>query len=823
MKTRIAPVLGLTLLASFAPPALAAPCSAPTALSASASATAGPKLKAWLKKNLTPDKIAAAVSVAGKIATVAGEPQIGAPAAVAEAIYDLVTGKDEQDSSAMQTPRDDFDVLGPLGPATLSSYSYTGLVFTDPDLQALAQSIAVDGAELYANRQALVPAVQRYYGALAAGDPVATSFTETLSAGLADDFAGDTELASPGSEVSLTCSGTKPFDQLTHDSCFAHTFADLPDGIVGATLEIRLAADGLACNDTISLQASSDGSSLAWSRRIGSNCLGDQIPGLLSYGWGNGNAETLFLDLSALPNADGSTTDLLALIDADDRLDVRVNNDTGCDYAVLHVSYLDGAQAGKTYSEIQREQVVELVQSGAASAMDLAEGLEALAVYAAAQGIEISQADVDAFEADVVANGLPATELAVLQEMGATADEIQDATQVEVDALTSIEPFEGTWPAEDLLQVLAYQIRAGEALSPVASLPADFPLTNQVGPIDCQGTSFEGSLGVAVSCDAGVVGIEILTGSGQIIIKPIQQETEDLRAAWIAVGLDDIDSDALPVHAQLLGSSTYFTGADAYAAEAAVTKVGTGQFELTSDFSAMGATTKTVQAYLGVDLVQTVTGVDLYVPEGTSPSVPKKMGPGSSTGWYAYGPSCPEWRREWPFPVPVLLPTGETVLATALVVTPEVAAEAPQWYFSEVAIETQLIPSYTIQTASFGPTAPFCQESLGYASDPTARITVCGGDLSSGTSATLDLFGAPPFGQTVLFVGLVGNPTPFDFLGGASLVPYPFASWHVLPVDGNGTHSIPIQGGLGALTIYVQEMILGPNTVTNAVAIDFLP
>ena len=85
------------------------------------------------------------------------------------------------------------------------------------------------------------------------------------------------------------------------------------------------------------------------------------------------------------------------------------------------------------------------------------------------------------------------------------------------------------------------------------------------------------------------------------------------------------------------------------------------------------------------------------------------------------------------------------------------------------------------------------------------------------------LSGAPPSGVTILFAGLSDNPTSFFELGGASLVPLPQHIALPLPTDESGGHSLDVPGGGGPATLYLQEVILGRSSVTNALRVDFLP
>ncbi len=163
-----------------------------------------------------------------------------------------------------------------------------------------------------------------------------------IEGGQPDDFCPLTEPVFVGPELAaLNICGSPPkqFDVLTNDVPFCHTMTGLPSNIVAANLEIRLKAgsSSLSCNDTLSLQVA--GSGFAWGRRIGApgsgSCAGPL--GLLASAWTPGSANTFCLDLANLPNADGSFTNILPLLNLTGRLDVRVQDDTGVDYMTLRL------------------------------------------------------------------------------------------------------------------------------------------------------------------------------------------------------------------------------------------------------------------------------------------------------------------------------------------------------------------------------------------------------------------------------------------------------------------------------------------------------
>lgn len=117
-----------------------------------------------------------------------------------------------------------------------------------------------------------------------------------------------------------------------------------------------------------------------------------------------------------------------------------------------------------------------------------------------------------------------------------------------------------------------------------------------------------------------------------------------------------------------------------------------------------------------------------------------------------------------------------------------------------------------------------CQADLGFAGPGTSHLTVCGGNLASGTAALLTLYGAGEGGTAFLIAGLGSAPTPW--LGG-TLIPIPQLVV-AIPTGPTGTAVLPIAGGLGPISIYLQavhqdfEQTLGIG-LSNAVRIDFLP
>jgi len=134
------------------------------------------------------------------------------------------------------------------------------------------------------------------------------------------------------------------------------------------------------------------------------------------------------------------------------------------------------------------------------------------------------------------------------------------------------------------------------------------------------------------------------------------------------------------------------------------------------------------------------------------------------------------------------------------------------------------------QTSEFSMCEPVvdqtCQTDLGFGGPGTALLTLCGGDLSTGTTATLALTGAPAGAPGVLGVGTVFAPTPV--LGG-TLVPFPPNSITAFVTDGSGAFTVPgVPGGGGPASLFAQCAILDAAqpfgwAISNALQIDVLP
>ena len=119
-----------------------------------------------------------------------------------------------------------------------------------------------------------------------------------------------------------------------------------------------------------------------------------------------------------------------------------------------------------------------------------------------------------------------------------------------------------------------------------------------------------------------------------------------------------------------------------------------------------------------------------------------------------------------------------------------------------------------------------CQPELGFAGPGFSHLTVCGGDLSAGTTADLTLSGVPASGLAWLVAGLSATPTPVK---GGVLVPVPIAL--LVPVFGGPAGTVvlaDVPGGGGPLSVWVQAVhpdagLPGGWGFSNAVEVELKP
>jgi len=157
--------------------------------------------------------------------------------------------------------------------------------------------------------------------------------------GTNDNFSNP-EAASPSQNQLERLAGLdlKGFDQCSSDTFFAHSFTNLPEHIAEATLRVKMraCADSFPQNDTILLGFTDVGGDLRpeqWSRRIGTY----DSPGLTNVNWVGGMEQEFVLNLSALPNTNATTTDLIGALAQRRYLDVYIQDDTGVDYMILEI------------------------------------------------------------------------------------------------------------------------------------------------------------------------------------------------------------------------------------------------------------------------------------------------------------------------------------------------------------------------------------------------------------------------------------------------------------------------------------------------------
>ena len=169
----------------------------------------------------------------------------------------------------------------------------------------------------------------------------------SFSAGTtSDNFVGP-EPASPSAGLILRLqsngvSSLKGFD----DNCaintfFAHTFTNLPLCITKATLSVRLkgCSSSQTYNDSFGLSFTFPSGALvptSWSRYLGSH-NSNPATGLFT-DFDSGTTLDVVLDLSQLPNVDGSTTDLIPTLNVQGFLDLVIQDDSAIDFAVLTVT-----------------------------------------------------------------------------------------------------------------------------------------------------------------------------------------------------------------------------------------------------------------------------------------------------------------------------------------------------------------------------------------------------------------------------------------------------------------------------------------------------
>jgi len=117
------------------------------------------------------------------------------------------------------------------------------------------------------------------------------------------------------------------------------------------------------------------------------------------------------------------------------------------------------------------------------------------------------------------------------------------------------------------------------------------------------------------------------------------------------------------------------------------------------------------------------------------------------------------------------------------------------------------------------------QQDLGHGGPGQSTLSAFGGNLASGTSATLTLWGGPEAGTVFLVVGTSAMPTPFK---GGTLLPVPPLLVAPLSTGPTGTAAVAVPGGLGPASLCVQSVhadasLPGGYGLSNAVKLQFMP
>src|SRR5690606_36465802 len=117
-----------------------------------------------------------------------------------------------------------------------------------------------------------------------------------------------------------------------------------------------------------------------------------------------------------------------------------------------------------------------------------------------------------------------------------------------------------------------------------------------------------------------------------------------------------------------------------------------------------------------------------------------------------------------------------------------------------------------------------CQANLGFQTG-ALYLSVCGGDLTAGKYATLEVLGLPFLAQSVLFIGTGTTPLFVPELG-ATLATFPLAAAIPLTTFGSTTLSMDVPGGFPGASLSVQMatvLSFSPLVydVSNAVRIDW--
>lgn len=169
-----------------------------------------------------------------------------------------------------------------------------------------------------------------------------------IAAGVNDNFTLPFEQTSPSDDLLFLMDPYgggnrvmfphRQFDDKAINRVFGHTFTDLPGNIQAATLEIRMFAGGssLVSNDAIHLERTGINDAFSsW---------GMGLTALFGQPWIAGSDQTFNLDLANLPPDGQGDTSIISFMNADNALDVYVQDDTAVDYMTLTVTVPRGEE-----------------------------------------------------------------------------------------------------------------------------------------------------------------------------------------------------------------------------------------------------------------------------------------------------------------------------------------------------------------------------------------------------------------------------------------------------------------------------------------------
>lgn len=305
-----------------------------------------------------------------------------------------------------------------------------------------------------------------------------------------------------------------------------------------------------------------------------------------------------------------------------------------------------------------------------------------------------------------------------------------------------------------------------------------------------------------------------------------------LTVSWTAV---DADGDALTSYLRYSPDGTRFvpilTSTPRSQADVDFTTVpafvdGQGFFEL---FASDGLNTTVVRsaplrrgtAWKGT--ADNPPRVDMLTPDDATSYLKGATVILHSSGWDLEDGALEGASIAWSSSVDGAIGTGRLLSVASLSVGAHVITVTATDVASQTTSDTA---SITIVDRGLPATGPVCQADLGSGGPGSSVLSVCGGDLSTGTTADVLLTGAPPLTPAFAVLGVVQGSVPFK---GGTLVPVPWLMFVPLATDIDGAVSVPgIVGGGGPFSAYLQFAVVDPGQpqgvgLSNAVRIDVLP